>query len=228
MSMLRVALPKGRLFAPAAALFSHQGCQTLDQLLTGRRLIHEEPAAGLRFVLVKPMDVPVYVEYGAADLGVVGQDVLRELGRDVYEPLRLGFGRCRVVVAGPPHLQASDWARRPTLRVATKYPRLARQHFLNRGLSIEVVTVAGSVELAPQVGLADLIVDVVDSGRTLAAARIEQTAARNARPPRLISVRFPTRRHMWFADGGSGSSISIEFAPGRETTMPRPTEPRLA
>jgi len=169
MSMLRVALPKGRLFAPAAALFSHQGCQTLDQLLTGRRLIHEEPAAGLRFVLVKPMDVPVYVEYGAADLGVVGQDVLRELGRDVYEPLRLGFGRCRVVVAGPPHLQASDWARRPTLRVATKYPRLARQHFLNRGLSIEVVTVAGSVELAPQVGLADLIVDVVDSGRTLAA-----------------------------------------------------------
>ncbi len=169
MSMLRVALPKGRLFHPAAELFAELGCQRVAALLAGRCLIHEEPQAGFRFVLVKPMDVPVYVEHGAADLGIVGQDVLRELGRDVYEPLRLGFGRCRLVVAGPPALQAGDWARRPTLRVATKYPRLARQHFLARGLAVEIVALAGSVELAPQVGLADLIVDVVDSGRTLVA-----------------------------------------------------------
>jgi ATP phosphoribosyltransferase len=169
MTTLRVAMPKGRLFADAARLFARLGCEGLDGFAEGRRLIHEEPGTGLRFVLVKPMDVPIYVEYGAADLGIVGQDVLRELGRDVYEPLRLGFGRCRLVVAAPPTLAADDWAHRPTLRVATTYPRLARQHFLDRGLSVEVVALAGSVELAPQAGLADLIVDLVESGRTLAA-----------------------------------------------------------
>jgi len=168
-SMLCVAMPKGRLFRPAAELFAALGCRSVQALAEGRRLIHEEPEAGFRFVLVKPIDVPTYVEYGAADLGIVGQDVLREFERDLYEPLRLGFGGCRLVVAGPPALRATDWARRPILRVASKYPRLARQYFLDRGLSIEIVTLAGSVELAPQAGLADLIVDVVDSGRTLAA-----------------------------------------------------------
>jgi len=167
--MLCVAMPKGRLFRPAAELFAALGCRSVQALAEGRRLIHEEPEAGFRFVLVKPIDVPTYVEYGAADLGIVGQDVLREFERDLYEPLRLGFGGCRLVVAGPPALRATDWARRPILRVASKYPRLARQYFLDRGLSIEIVTLAGSVELAPQAGLADLIVDVVDSGRTLAA-----------------------------------------------------------
>jgi len=162
-------MPKGRLFRPAAELFAALGCRSVQALAEGRRLIHEEPEAGFRFVLVKPIDVPTYVEYGAADLGIVGQDVLREFERDLYEPLRLGFGGCRLVVAGPPALRATDWARRPILRVASKYPRLARQYFLDRGLSIEIVTLAGSVELAPQAGLADLIVDVVDSGRTLAA-----------------------------------------------------------
>lgn len=169
MSLLWVALPKGRLFEPAAALFARLGSRVVGELATSRRLLHEDPEAGFGFVLVKPMDVPIYVEYGAADLGIVGQDALRELGRDVYEPLRLGFGRCRLVVAAPASLAAEDWSRRPTLRVATRYPRLARQHFLARGLSVEIVALAGSVELAPRAGLADLIVDVADSGRTLAA-----------------------------------------------------------
>lgn len=169
MSMLRVALPKGRLFRPAAELFTALGCSGIAELAAGRRLLYDEPEAGFSFVLVKPTDVPIYVEYGTADLGIAGQDVLRELQRDVFEPLRLGFGRCRLVVAGPPALRAADWARRPILRVATQYPRLARQHFLGRGLSVEIVALAGSVELAPQVGLADLIVDLVESGRTLAA-----------------------------------------------------------
>ena len=169
MSTVRVALPKGRLFQPAANLFARLGCRGLSELAGSRRLLHEDPEAGFSFILVKPMDVPVYVEYGVAELGVVGQDVLRELERDIYEPLRLGFGTCRLVVAGPPSWQGDNGARRPILRVATKYPRLARQHFLARGLSVEIVALAGSVELAPQVGLADLIVDVVDSGRTLAA-----------------------------------------------------------
>lgn len=169
MSTVRVALSKGRLFQPAADLFARLGCRGVSGLAAGRRLIHEDADAGFSFVLVKPMDVPVYVEHGAADLGVVGQDVLRELARDVYEPLRLGFGACRLVAAAPPSLQPADWARRPILRVATQYPRLARQYFLGRGLPVEIVALAGSVELAPQAGLADLIVDVVDSGRTLAA-----------------------------------------------------------
>lgn len=169
MSLLWVALPKGRLFEPAAALFSRLGSRAVGALATSRRLLHEDPEAGFGFVLVKPMDVPIYVEYGAADLGIVGQDALRELGRDVYEPLRLGFGRCRLVVAAPASLASEDWSRRPTLRVATRYPRLARQHFLSRGLSVEIVALAGSVELAPRAGLADLIVDVADSGHTLAA-----------------------------------------------------------
>ncbi|MCL6430818.1 MAG: ATP phosphoribosyltransferase [Anaerolineae bacterium] len=169
MSLLWVALPKGRLFEPAAALFSRLGSRVVGGLATSRQLLHEDREAGFGFVLVKPMDVPIYVEYGAADLGIVGQDALRELGRDVYEPLRLGFGRCRLVVAAPASLAAEDWSRRPTLRVATRYPRLARQHFLARGLSVEIVALAGSVELAPRAGLADLIVDVADSGHTLAA-----------------------------------------------------------
>ncbi|MDI7274517.1 MAG: ATP phosphoribosyltransferase [Anaerolineae bacterium] len=169
MSLLRVALPKGRLYEPSVALFARLGCRAAADLASSRRLLREDAEAGFGFVLVKPMDVPIYVEYGAADLGIVGQDALRELGRDVYEPIRLGFGRCRLVVAAPASLAAEDWARRPVVRVATRYPRLARQHFLARGLSVEIVALAGSVELAPQAGLADLIVDVVDSGRTLAA-----------------------------------------------------------
>lgn len=174
MSALRVAMPKGRLFGPAAALFEGLGCAGVSQLAASRRLQYEAPEADFSFILVKPTDVPTYVEHGAADLGITGQDVLRELERDVYEPLRLGFGSCRLVVAAPPSLATADLARRPILRVATRYPRLARQHFLSRGLSVEIITLAGSVELAPQVGLADLIVDLVESGRTLVANGLQE------------------------------------------------------
>jgi ATP phosphoribosyltransferase len=123
--------------------------------------------ATLRFLLAKPADVPVYVEYGAADLGIVGQDALWESGRDVYEPLQLGFGRCRLVLAGAPSQRDRNLRLATGLRVATHYPRLARQYFEGRGLSVETVSLAGSIELAPLVGLADLVVDVVETGRTL-------------------------------------------------------------
>ena len=196
MSTLRVALPKGRLYPPAAELFARLGCPGLSDLAGGRRLIYEDGDAGYRFVLVKPTDVPIYVEYGAADLGIVGQDVLRELERDVYEPLRLGFGRCRLVVAGPPGLEEGGWARRASLRVATRYPRLARQHFSSRGLSVEIVALAGSVELAPQVGLADLIVDVVDSGRTLAANHLLEMETIMASQAALIVNRASHKLHL--------------------------------
>jgi ATP phosphoribosyltransferase len=126
-----------------------------------------EPEQGFSFMVVRPSDVPIYVEHGVADLGIVGRDMLREERRDVYEPMSLGFGRCRLVVAGPPEIKNENLHLRHRLRVATKYPRLTRQHFLKQGISAEVVSLSGSVELAPQVGLADLIVDVVDTGRTL-------------------------------------------------------------
>ena len=169
MEPLTVALPKGRLLAPAAGLFRRLGWRC--DLDNGSRqlLVSETSEAGetLRFLLVKPADVPVYVEYGAADLGIVGQDVLWESGRDVYEPLQLGFGRCRLVLAGQPAQRERNFRLATGLRVATKYPRQSRAYFRQRGLSVEIIPLTGSIELAPLVGLADLVVDVVETGRTL-------------------------------------------------------------
>lgn len=164
---LRIALPKGRLLQPCLELFQDLGCAGLMGILSSRCLLWEEPEQGLSFMVIRPADVPVYVEHGAADLGIVGRDVLREGQRDVYEPMGLGFGRCRLVVAGPPEIRHENLHLRHRLRVATKYPRLARQYFLKQGISAEVVSLSGSVELAPQVGLADLVVDMVQTGLTM-------------------------------------------------------------
>lgn len=167
---LTVALPKGRLLEPATRLFRHLGWPC-DLGNGSRQLLvtedNERRGETLRFLLAKPADVPVYVEYGAADLGITGQDVLREGGRDVYEPLPLSFGHCRLVLAGRPAQRSHDFRLVTGLRVATKYPRLAQAYFQERGLSIEVIPLSGSIELAPLVGLADLLVDVVQTGRTL-------------------------------------------------------------
>ncbi len=195
MTLLRVALPKGRLFQPSADLFARLGSPGVLELGAGRRLTYEDASGQFSFVLVKPMDVPIYVEYGAADLGIAGQDALRELGRNVYEPLRLGFGRCRLAVAAPPGLLPETWAR-SALRVATSYPRLARRHFLARGLSVEIVTLTGSVELAPRVGLADVIVDLVDSGRTLVANGLREVETILASEACLIVNRASHKLHL--------------------------------
>ena len=172
MDPLTVALPKGRLLEPAAELFRRQGWRC--DLGNGSRqlLVTECNESGtrentLRFLLVKPGDVPVYVEYGAADLGIVGQDALWESGRDLYEPLQLGFGRCRLVLAGLPSQRERNFRLATGLRVATKYPRLARAYFQQQGLSVEIIPLTGSIELAPLVSLADLVVDLVETGRTL-------------------------------------------------------------
>jgi len=163
---LTVALPKGRLLESSAALFRRlgYGCPVDNG---SRQLLVDEPEANLSYLLIRSSDVPVYVEYGAADLGIVGQDVLRESGRDVYEPLQLDFGHCRLVLAGAPQQRGRDFRLVSSIRVATKYPRLARAHFLQQGISAEIIHLMGSVELAPCVGLADLLVDVVQTGRTL-------------------------------------------------------------
>jgi ATP phosphoribosyltransferase len=158
---LTVALSKGKLLGGAEALFRRARLPFPEA--EGRRLV--VALDGLRFLFVKDMDVPTYVEYGVADCGVAGRDVLLEAGSDVYEPLDLGFGRCRLVVAR--RRGGVDPRGASSLRVATKYPKVAAAHFQKHGLSVEIVKLAGSVELAPGLGLADCIVDVVETGRTL-------------------------------------------------------------
>jgi len=176
---LTVALSKGKLLAGSEALFRKAGLPFPGP--EGRKLV--VPQDGLRFLFVKDVDVATYVEYGVADCGIAGRDVLLEAGSDVYEPLDLGFGRCRLVVA---RLRSAAGAPPPVsgLRVATKYPRVAASHFLGQGVSAEVVRLAGSVELAPGLGLADCILDVVETGRTLEENQlevVEQVAACSAR-----------------------------------------------
>jgi ATP phosphoribosyltransferase len=163
---LTLALPKGRLLDPALALLAGMGIRGIEP--DSRRLLVADEAAGLRFILLKPADIPTYVEYGAADLGIVGKDILLEQQPDVYEPVDLGFGFCRLVVAEPRELwERDDPAKWSWVRVATKYPRLTEEYFSERGIQVEMVKLDGSIELAPLVGLADGIVDLVATGRTL-------------------------------------------------------------
>src|SRR4051812_21882322 len=166
---LTIAIPKGRMQKSLSALFAKAGIDASVLQIDDRRLVRETSDGRLRFLLLKPDDVPTYVEFGAADLGVSGRDVLLERRYELYQPLDLGIGRCRLVVAAP-----IERGPRPDVpRVATKYPRIATEHFAARGVQAEVVFVQGSVELAPLVGLADLIVDLVETGSTLVENRLE-------------------------------------------------------
>ncbi len=166
--LIAVALPTGRLFRDAVKLFVELGATGVEALKGSRRLTAEDPARGLRFLALKAVDIPTYVEHGAADMGIVGKDLILEQGRDVYEPLDLGFGACRLVVAEPGALRSRDDPRTwSSLRVATKYPRLTERHFSQKGIQVEIVHLSGSIELAPAMGLAERIVDLVATGRTL-------------------------------------------------------------
>lgn len=159
---ITIAVPKGRVIRALSPLFRAAGLDVGSLESDDRRLIRESADGSLRFLLLKPDDVPTYVEYGTADLGVSGRDVLLERAYDLYQPLELGVGRCRMVVAGP------RGATVPSVpRIATKFPRIASEHFASRGIQAEIIYVGGSVELAPLVGLSDLIVDLVESGATL-------------------------------------------------------------
>lgn len=168
--LVTIALPKGRVLRAVAPLLARAGADVDALLADDRTLVRESPIAQLRFLLLKPDDVPTYVEYGAADLGVCGRDVLMERPCDVYRPLDLEVGRCRMVVAGV----AGRAAPTGVPRVATKYPRCTAEHFARRGVQADVIFVQGSVELAPLVGLADLIVDLVQTGATLAQNGLEE------------------------------------------------------
>lgn len=163
---LLIALAKGRILNEILPLLAEIGIRPLEDPATSRKLIFDTSRDDIRLVLVRAADVPTYVEYGAADLGVTGKDVLLEYeGRGLYEPLDLRIARCRLMVAGVPGIAPPA----DRLRVATKYPNVTRRHFAAQGRQIEVIKLYGSMELAPLSGLADKIVDLVESGNTLRA-----------------------------------------------------------
>ena len=165
---ITVAVPKGRLLEEASALFERALGVSPKKLLDGtRKLAAEAPEVGLRFISIRAADVASYVEHGAAAVGVVGLDVLREEPRDLYEPLDLGIGRCRVIVARPRN--ARPLPRGVAPRVATKYLSLAARHFARKGIPAEIIPLHGSIEVAPSLALADAIVDITETGATLEA-----------------------------------------------------------
>jgi len=185
---LTLALPKGRLLDPALQLLSAMGIRGLEA--DTRRLLLTDPSRDLRFIFLKPADIPTYVEYGAADLGIVGKDILAEQQPDVYEPVDLGFGFCRLVVAEPRELwERDDPAKWSWVRVATKYPALTERYFSERGVQVEMIRLDGSIELAPLVGLAERIVDLVQSGETLRANGLVEVAEIMTSTARLIVNR---------------------------------------
>ncbi len=164
------ALPKGRIMQDSMELFAQIGITCPEMNDESRKLVFENPEQKFRFMAVRATDVPTYVEYGCADLGVVGKDTLLEQGKNLYEPLDLKFGYCRLVVAEPKELQKSDnplnWS---NIRVATKYPNITERYFASKGIQVELIKLYGSIELAPLVGLSERIVDLVSTGGTLKA-----------------------------------------------------------
>ncbi len=163
------ALPKGRIMQDSMALFARVGitCPEMEEGAS-RKLVFENSEHRYRFMAVRATDVPTYVEYGCADLGVVGKDTLLEQGKDLYEPLDLQFGYCRLAVAEPKELrQTDDPASWSNIRVATKYPNITERYFAAKGIQVEIIKLYGSIELAPLVGLSERIVDLVSTGATL-------------------------------------------------------------
>jgi ATP phosphoribosyltransferase len=163
--MITIAIAKGRMQDGALTLLARAGIQVSDDEINSRRLAITDETGKFRFLFVKPADVPVYVEHGIADCGMVGRDVLMESEADLLLPLDLGIARCRIVIAAAdPEVMTRAVG---MLRVATKYSQIAATHFGSRGMPVEIIKLSGSVELAPALGLADLIVDLVETGRTL-------------------------------------------------------------
>ncbi|WP_424991774.1 ATP phosphoribosyltransferase [Paenibacillus turpanensis] len=186
--VLKVAMPKGRIYKQASKLFREAGLAIPEEIDESRKLIVPVPELNMEFILAKPVDVPTYVEYGVADIGVVGKDVLMEEDLDVYELLDLNIARCRMSVIGLP-----NW--KPVIhpRVATKYPNVASKYFRERGQQVEVIKLNGSIELAPLIGLADRIVDMVETGQTLRENGLAEMEEMFPITSRLIANRVSYR-----------------------------------
>lgn len=194
---ITIALPKGRLLPECVDVFARIGITAAERLDETRKLLIPGSGEGVRFMVIRDKDLPTYVDYGAADLGIVGKDVLLEAGRDLLEPLDLEFGFCRIVVAehtsralaGP-----GGWGR---IRIATKYPRITARHFAASGQQVEIIPLYGSIELAPLVGLADRIVDLVSTGETLRQNRLVEVEEIAQVTARLVANRasLKTKSH---------------------------------
>jgi ATP phosphoribosyltransferase len=191
-SPVTVCVPSGRLLEGGMTVLESAGYLTRDAWRSTRRLIVPCTDGAVRCLIAKPVDLLTYVEHGAADLGIAGKDMLLEQGRDVYELVDLGFGLCRGVLAFPVE-SAAAWERKSPLRIATKYPRIAERYFWSRGRPVEIISMNGTVELAPQVGLADGIVDLVMTGRTLAENNLVEVAELFRSTARLVVNRVRLR-----------------------------------
>ena len=164
---LTIAFPKGKLFKLSRDLFEKIGFTAEGLEEKSRKLVISNEEKKIRFIIVKTSDVPTYVEYGAADLGVIGKDVLLESAKNVYELLDLGFGKCRLMMAVPNSQRREKFSDYANTRVATKFPHIAEKFFNSRGMQMEYIKLNGSIELAPIVGLSESIVDIVETGTTL-------------------------------------------------------------
>ena len=186
--MVTIALSKGRIYEETKPLLEAAGVVPAEDPETSRKLILPTGKPGVRVIVVRASDVPTYVQYGAADLGVAGRDLLIEHGgRGLYQPLDLGIARCRMMVAVPEDFDYPAAVRKGArLRVATKYIQTAREHFAAKGVHVDLIKLYGSMELAPLVGLADAIVDLVDTGGTLRANRLKAVEEILAVSSRLI------------------------------------------
>jgi ATP phosphoribosyltransferase len=199
-AMITFALPKGRLFTVVRPLLQEAGLVRAQMEDGGRRLISVDEEAGLRYLICRPADVPTFVENGAADLGIAGKDVILEQGKEICELLDLKVGACRFVVAVPAD-RKQDFAaglsgyvaRYGQLRVATKFPRVAQDYLYSQGLPGEIIKLSGNVELAPLVGLAEVIIDLVSSGRTLKENNLVTVAEITGATARLVANRVAYR-----------------------------------
>ena len=168
--IINVALPKGRLGEKVYSIFEKSGYECSELREENRKLTFENKQAGVRYFWVKPSDVAIYVERGAADIGIAGKDILSEYEPDVYELMDLNVGKCRMCVAG---IKGARLPEERTLRVATKFPHIALEHFQKQGREIEIIKLNGSIEIAPLLNLSDVIVDIVETGTTLKENNLE-------------------------------------------------------
>ena len=189
MQYLTIALPKGKLFYLAKDLFAKVGFVADNLEEKSRKLVITNEELKLKFVIAKTADVPTYVEHGAADIGVIGKDVLMEAQKDVYELLDLGFGRCHLMMAVPKDKKRAKLTDYTHTRVATKFPNVAKQFFTSKGMQMEYIKMNGSIELGPIVGLSESIVDIVETGTTLRENNLEEIAFIAEASARLIANR---------------------------------------
>ncbi|TWH52105.1 ATP phosphoribosyltransferase [Sporomusa sp. KB1] len=189
MDYLTIALPKGKLFEHSVSMLTKIGYTAEGLSENSRKLVIANEAEKIRFIITKTADLPTYVEYGAADIGIIGKDVLLEGNKDVYELLDLKFGFCRMMVAVPQALKQEKLSDYAHMRVATKYPRVAESFFHSVGIQMEIIKLNGSIELAPMVGLAEIIVDIVETGRTLKENNLVEIAQIHPATARFIANR---------------------------------------